>query len=178
MLHEGDFVLLVRLFFAALLLGGCTQDFGVFEGDAALSTDAATDASSSDGALDAHPMDASPGSDASDAAPPSDGGLFQCGATTVADCSSCTGMPEPCVYCSTTSSTTLAGVCRGMMTSCAMGAPSGFQLCTCSGSPSGCPESYQVCRMGSCRTCEESFMNNNLACQGGGMCHAFSGMCQ
>ncbi len=150
-------------------LGACTQDFDVFEPDAS-SSDAAVDVNH-DGSIDS-------GGDSSDAATVTDGGLvFGCGMGTVSDCSQCNGMPEPCVYCSQMNPAMLAGECKPEGMSCFQGAPNGFGFCQCANSPATCPESYQVCRMGTCRTCAESFMNGGQACKGGGQCNPADGGC-
>lgn len=148
------------LFVAAL--SACTQDFDAFLGDASSS-----DGSSGDAAKDATPPQDGGGGDA--------GGLtFACGTQTVADCSQCSGMTQPCVYCGSGSS--LAGRCIQQGMSCTFNAPSGFQVCQCQ-TASSCPESFQVCRNGSCRTCTDSFNNTGQACKGGGTCSPFDGGC-
>lgn len=157
-------------FGGALALVGCTQDFGVFEADSSVPPDR----SSSDG-------DASTDS-GNDAAPEAggDGGglMFQCGAGSVSDCSACAGMTEPCVFCSTTSTNVFAGVCQQPGMSCFGAGPTGFTLCMCAGgNPSSCPRPYQVCRNGTCRTCEESINDVNFACMGGGKCNPADGGC-
>ena len=150
----------------AFTLVACTQDFNVFEGDASSSGDATTDSSS-----DA-PADAS--SDAPQETSGGDGGLvFQCNTSTVADCSQCSGATQPCVYCSGPS---LAGRCVAQGTSCFNGAPVGFTLCSCA-SATTCPEGYEVCRNGACRTCTDSFNNTGLQCKSGGTCHPADGGC-
>jgi hypothetical protein len=103
--------------------------------------------------------------------------MFACGMGTVASCAQCMGMPESCVYCQMGSPTTLAGVCQMPGQSCNGAAPNGFQSCPCMTGPSSCPEAYQVCRNGVCRTCGDSFNDNGLMCQGGGTCHTMNGMC-
>jgi hypothetical protein len=151
-------------------LAGCTQDFSVFEGDASVPTDGPA----SDGG------DASMMKEAgNETGPAGDAGLvFQCNGGTVSDCSTCSGMPEPCVFCSTANSSTLAGLCQQPGTSCFGAAPNGFALCACgAGNPSSCPRSYQVCRNGSCRTCAESINNANYTCNGGGKCNPADGGC-
>jgi hypothetical protein len=153
----------MRFLLFALALAGCTQDFNVFLSDASTGGDATTDA---------------PGNDsATDATPPQDAGplTFTCGTQTVADCSQCNGFFQPCVYCGTGSA--LAGRCVQTGTSCTGGAPSGFASCTCT-TASTCPESYEVCRNGSCRTCTDSFNNAGQACKGGGTCAPLDGGCK
>jgi hypothetical protein len=150
---------------------GCTQDFGVFEPH-----DASTsDGSPSDGGSDAvAPPDAAP-----DAPPPGDGGalMFTCnGGSSVADCSQCSGNPQPCVYCRQGNPSNLAGRCTTMNGSCFQGAPSGYSLCSCTNA-STCPEAYQVCRNQTCRTCSDSSNNDGLTCQGGGTCDHVDGGC-
>jgi hypothetical protein len=146
-------------FLGAFTLVACTQDFNVFEGDGSTSGDATSEAASDSG-----PADSGGG----------DGGLvFQCNTGTVSDCSQCSGAPQPCVYCSGPS---LAGRCVAQGTSCFNGAPSGYTFCGCA-SASSCPESYQVCRNGSCRTCSDSLNNTSLQCKGGGTCHPADGGC-
>jgi len=148
-----------------LALPGCTQDFDAFLGDASTSGDATQDGTSSDAAKDVAQEDSGSG----------DAGLtFVCGAQSVSDCSQCSGMTQPCVYCG--SGSALAGKCVQRGTSCFNGAPNGFQLCSCQ-SASTCPESYQVCRNGSCRTCTDSFNNAGQACMGGGTCSPVDGGC-
>jgi hypothetical protein len=149
----------VRYALFLFLLPGCTQDFDAFLGDAG----------ASDGTTDA-PVDAG-----KDASPPQDSGLtFACGTQTVGSCAQCSGMPEPCVYCGAASA--LAGKCVAQGTSCFTGAPSGFALCSCQNA-STCPESYQVCRNGFCRTCGDSLNNAGLSCKGGGSCNVADGGC-
>lgn len=149
---------------SSLTLMACTQDFNVFAGDS--STPDATSDSSSDAAQDA-------GNDAV----ANDGGalVFQCNGNSVSDCSQCSGSPIPCVYCATQGSS-LAGRCIQSGSSCFNGAPNGYQLCSCQSS-SSCPEPYDVCRNGSCRTCADSTNNANLQCQGGGKCNPADGGC-
>lgn len=147
------------LFVAAL--SGCTQDFDAFLGDAS----SPADATSTDAAKDATPQDGSGG----------DAGLaFGCGAQTIPDCSQCNGMTQPCVYCGAGNS--LAGKCIQQGTSCTFNAPSGFQVCSCQNA-SACPESYEVCRNGTCRTCTDSNNNAGQSCKGGGTCAPTDGGC-
>jgi hypothetical protein len=157
----------MRFLLFAVALAGCTQDFDAFLGDAAGGSDATTDSgdASADAAKDA----------AQDAGGKSDAALsFQCGTQTVASCAQCSGMPEPCVYCG--SGSTLAGTCVAQGTSCTNGAPSGFQSCQCQNATT-CPESYQVCRNGFCRTCGDSVNNTGQTCKGGGTCNPVDGGC-
>ena len=155
---------------AVLAVAACTQDFGVFEPDGAAG-DGGTDAASSDAAEDVATQDAAQDSGATEA-----GALaFACGTGTVSDCSQCSGMTQPCVYCG--SGSALAGKCVQRGTSCFNGAPNGFQLCSCQNA-STCPESYQVCRNGSCRTCTDSFNNAGQMCKGGGTCLPLDGGCK
>jgi len=157
---------------AVLAVAACTQDFGVFEPDGAAG-DGGTDAASSDAAEDVATQDAAQDSGATEA-----GALaFACGTGTVSDCSQCNGMPQPCVYCKQGDATSLAGRCTTAGTSCAFGAPSGYGECTCANSASSCPESYEVCRFGSCRTCSDSNTNDGLTCQNGGKCDSQDGGC-
>jgi hypothetical protein len=153
----------MRCLLLAAVLAGCTQDFDAFLGDASSAADATTDAPA-DAAKDAVSQDG--GGDA--------GLAFACGSQTVADCSQCSGSPQPCVYCGSGSS--LAGRCVQQGTSCTFNAPSGFQVCPCQNA-SACPESYQVCRNGSCRTCSDSFNNTGQTCKGGGTCAPADGGC-
>jgi hypothetical protein len=148
----------MRYVLFALLLSGCTQDFDAFLGDAstgdATSTDSATDAAKDVAQQDTGPVDAGPLT-------------FGCGTQTMSDCSQCNGFPQPCVYCGANSA--LAGRCVQQGTSCTFGAPAGFQVCGCANA-SACPESYQVCRNGACRTCTDSVNNVGQSCKGGGTC--------
>jgi len=152
------------------LLPACTQDFGVFEGDAAAVVDAADALADADGSIaDVVSNDVV----VKDAAPVEAATLtYQCGTKTVADCSSCTNMPQPCVFCGSSS---LAGKCVQKGQSCTGGAPSGFSVCTCT-SAANCPESFDVCNKNQCRTCGDSTSDNTLACKGGGTCQ--TGVCQ
>jgi hypothetical protein len=151
----------------------CTQDFGVFE----------PDASTQDGALDVtQPGDSGRDSsaDAGNDAPvtPDAGSLaFGCGNGTVTSCDQCNGMPEPCVYCAQGNATMLAGECVAAGTSCMGAIPNGFVFCQCGVTPNTCPETYQVCRNGGCRTCSESATNAFHACKGGGQCNPADGGC-
>ena len=139
----------------------CTQDFHIF--DPVLDGSASSDGSANDSATDA--------------THPGDGGLvFSCGSGSVTSCTQCTGMPEPCVYCALNDAGVLTGVCLPMNGSCGNAIPPGFNRCPCA-SQSTCPESYQVCRNGSCRTCSESTFNSGATCQGGGTCNAADGGC-
>jgi hypothetical protein len=152
----------VRYLLLLLLFSGCTQDFDAFLGDAGGSNDATSDSPA-------------PKDGGSDVVVVTDSGVtFACGTQTVGSCAQCSGMPEPCVYCGAASA--LAGKCVAQGMSCFSGAPSGFALCSCQ-SASTCPESYQVCRNGFCRTCADSLNNAGLSCKGGGSCNVADGGC-
>lgn len=155
----------VACFFAVWV--GCTQDFGVFEPDGA----------ASDGGDATTPTDGASG-DASVNEAGGDGGAlsFTCGGDAVGDCSQCSGMPQPCVYCEQGNAASLAGRCVAMNGSCFIGAPSGYTLCSCTAA-SSCPESFQVCRNKTCRTCSDSNNNGGLTCQSGGTCNDQDGGC-
>jgi len=151
----------------------CTQDFGVFEPDAATGTDAANDT--------AQPMDSATDTTVKDAGVDvgTDAGslTFACQGGPVSDCSQCTGAPEPCVYCANGNPSAFAGACVAANTNCLTAAPNGFQDCACI-NPSNCPESYQVCTgAGHCHTCEDNNSNNGLTCKSGGKCDALDGGC-
>jgi hypothetical protein len=156
---------------AALVVGACTQDFGVFDPKTA-------DAGSDGGADATSPPDAA--ADAgTDAAPPTEAGAltFSCGPNNVSDCSQCAGFTQPCVYCQFGNPSVLAGRCVGFHQSCFQGTPNGFGFCQCNNTASTCPESYQVCHNGSCRTCSDSNTNDGLTCQSGGTCDYADGGC-
>jgi hypothetical protein len=148
---------------ASCLLGACTQDFNVFVSDASV------DVEPGDVTANDSPLDAPPKPDGG-----SDGG-YQCGTDTVASCTACTGMPQPCLFCGTGTAT--AGVCVGMGMSCFGSAPTGFGVCACGMSANACLASYQVCRLGECRTCSESAGNVGYTCNGGGTCNPQDGGC-
>jgi hypothetical protein len=118
--------------------------------------------------------DATSDMNASDAAN-SDGGVsFQCGAMSVSSCAQCNNMSESCVYCGANNALTGRCVAPGM--SCSFGAPAGFGPCNCTNA-SSCPESFQVCRTGTCRSCADSNFNAGQACKGGGTCNPTDGGC-
>ncbi len=165
------------LFFASVALAACTQDFDVFTPDGgavdapgdAPPADASTDAPKTDGGTDGAPTDANSG----------DGALtFVCGTNgTVSDCSQCAGQPEPCVFCNQQNPSMLAGRCLAANASCFGAQPNGYGFCACNNNASACPEAYEVCRMGFCRTCTDSNNNNGLTCKSGGTCAPFDGGC-
>jgi len=155
----------MRFFLFAAALAGCTQDFDAFLGDASTGGDATTDAAT-DAAKDAAQADTGGGDEGTL--------MFSCGTQTVASCSQCNGFSQPCVYCG--ASSTLAGRCIQQGSTCTGGAPNGFQSCSCANA-SACPESYQVCRMGFCRTCTDSTNNAGQSCKGGGTCVPLDGGC-
>ncbi len=125
------------------------------------------------------------GGDASDGGVLPDGsstGLsFSCGndGGTVTDCAQCTGATQPCVYCEIVDASVHAGECRPFGSSCNFNPtpPTGFAGCPCFNDASTCPESYQVCRNATCRTCSDSTNNNGLKCQSGGTCDNVDGGC-
>jgi hypothetical protein len=117
--------------------------------------------------------------DASDGSPPPPIN-YACGDASVTDCTMCTGMTQPCLYCSTDASTT-TGLCTTFHTNCFNSLPSGFQDCPCMGDAAVCPASYQVCYVtkggGTCHTCSDQSGNNMLVCESGGTCNYADGGC-
>lgn len=159
-----------RLLFFALVATACTQDFDVFTPDGGASdgsSDVATDTSPKDSASDVAPNDGGTG----------DGALaFACGTNgTVSDCAQCSGQPEPCVFCNQQNPSMLAGRCVAANASCFGVQPQGYGFCACTNSASACPEAYEVCRMGFCRTCTDSTNNAGLTCKSGGACSPDAG---
>jgi hypothetical protein len=110
-------------------------------------------------------------------------GTWKCGATTVTDCSQCTGYTQPCAYCNTLDASVVTGVCTQLNTSCFNNQiPQGYQDCNCADA-SDCIESYQVCVAfgqggGHCHTCTDGTGNNGLTCNGGGTCAPDAGGCK
>ncbi len=125
------------------------------------------------------------GGDASDGGTQQDSSsgnlVFACGTDggTVTDCAQCTGATQPCVYCEIGDASVHAGECRTFGSSCNFNPtpPTGFAGCTCFNDASACPESYQVCRNATCRTCSDSTNNNGLKCENGGTCDNVDGGC-
>jgi len=167
---------------------GGAQDNPLLHGDASVATDssASSDASTPETstAQDASTTSDSgtQGTDASttDAAQPPPKIAFHCGNATVTDCSQCANAPQPCVYCNTTNTTQLTGVCTQLHTNCVTIEPQGFGDCPCANDDvSLCPEPYQICNQtNSCHTCSDATGNNGLACEGGGTCNPQTGTCQ
>jgi hypothetical protein len=132
------------------------------------------DTGTTDGGGDAMPTDASDGG-AQDSGTTI--GTWKCGATTVTNCSQCTGYTQPCVYCAVTDASVLSGVCTLINSNCYTTIPTGYGDCACADA-STCPESYQVCtNFGRCHTCSDSTQNNGLSCENGGTCDSADGGC-
>ena len=96
---------------------------------------------------------------------------------TVTSCAQCTGFTQPCAYCDTADASNVVGHCVAQGGNCAAAAPNNFGACGCGTDAGNCPESYEVCRSQSCRTCGEN-QTNGLACKGGGSCTSNTGTCQ
>jgi hypothetical protein len=142
----------------ALALAACTQDFGVFEGDATT-----LDASGSDAAEDV-------GVDVTS----DTGGDAAMEADVVQPPALCDAGTFFCVYCAADGGTT--GHCTNFHQACS-GPPGGYSNCSCTTS-STCPEPDDVCTTKSqCHPCGDSNGNGGLACKGGGTCNASTGVC-
>lgn len=127
---------------------------------------------------DASPPDAAP---VEASKPDASSGLsFKCGDNVVDDCASCPSAPQPCVYCSTTTTKDMTGVCTPLHANCITALPPNFQDCPCTnGQVSSCVEPYQICNQtNSCHTCSDATGNDGRPCKGGGACNASTGTCQ
>lgn len=115
-------------------------------------------------------------------ADPGDGGLvFTCRGTPTADCSSCTGLTLPCVYCAT-SGPGLRGVCSAAGVNCFTAEPLGFHVCPCTyPSASACPMPWQTCHkfggFEDCYTCGEIYSDEDT-CKSGGSCNESGRTCR